>query len=165
MITTERLYLKPTSIEDSSFLFELMNSEKWLLNIGDRHIKSPEDASAIVTQRIAPQFERLGYGCHTVVNRETGEKMGTCGIYERPGLDIPDIGFAFLPPYEGKGYGTESATAILKDAMENFGLKKVCAITLESNIPSQKLLTKLGLSYSRMVTLPDDTQELMLFTN
>ena len=36
--------------------------------------------------------------------------MGTCGVYARENTDnAPDIGFAFLPEFEGKGYGYESA--------------------------------------------------------
>ena len=37
---TDRLILKPTSEEDAEFIFELLNTPKWLKYIGDRNVKS-----------------------------------------------------------------------------------------------------------------------------
>ena len=165
MIETERLIIRPTTVDDAAFIAELMNTEKWLQFIGDRNIKTSEEASAFIEARIVPQLERLGFSCNTVIDKVTGEKLGTCGLYERPGLEIADIGFAFLPQHEGKGYGYESAIAVLKDAKTNHKLDKVCAITMEANVPSRRLLEKLGLKFDKMVSLTDDNEELMLYKN
>ncbi len=87
--------------------------------------------------------------------------MGACGLYERPGLDVVDIGFAFLEPYEGKGYGMEAAIKLLQVAKKEFNLTKVCAITDKKNIASQKLLSKLGLSFEKNIEMGGE--ELMYY--
>ena len=46
MIYTERLKLREYTLQDAPFIYKLMNSEGWLKNIGDRNIKSLEDAEA-----------------------------------------------------------------------------------------------------------------------
>lgn len=47
--------------------------------------------------------------------------------------------------------------------MQNFGLKKISAITTKDNISSQKLIQKLGLEFKKFVTLPNDEEELTYF--
>jgi [ribosomal protein S5]-alanine N-acetyltransferase len=162
-LETERLILRPTNEDDAAFLLELLNSPKWLQNIGDRNIRSIEDAKAYVRNRMYPQFNEKGYSSNTVILKSDGSKIGTCGLYHRPGLENVDIGFAFLPDHEGKGYGYEAATKVMHSGIHDFGIKKICAITLPTNIPSQKLLEKLGLVYSKTIHLPNDTVDLILY--
>ncbi|MGV4414715.1 GNAT family N-acetyltransferase [Chryseobacterium sp. T1] len=160
---TERLLLKPTDLEDVDLIFDLMTMPKWLQYIGDRNIKSKEDARQYIINRHLPNFERNGFGSYTIVLKDSGDKIGSSGLFTREGLDIADIGFAFLEQYEGKGYGYEASKRILDAAKIDFKLKKVSAITLETNIASQKLIEKLGLTYQRMIRLPDDDDELMYY--
>lgn len=160
---TERLLLKPTDLEDVDLIFELMTMPKWLLYIGDRNIKTKEDARQYIIDRHIPNFERNGFGSYTIVLKSTGEKIGSSGLFTREGLDIVDIGFAFLEQYEGKGCGYEASKRILEAAKVDFELKKVSAITLETNISSQKLIEKLGLSYQKMITLPNDDDIMMYY--
>ena len=89
--------------------------------------------------------------------------MGTCGLYDREGLEGIDIGFAFLPPYEKMGYGFESAQKLKEVAASKFGVTKISGITAKENIPSQKLLEKLGLQFIKLIKLPDDEEELMYY--
>ena len=141
---TERLILKLTTAEDASFMLALVNSPKWLANIGDRKVRTLEDATKYIAERITPQFERLGYANYTVVRKEDGAKMGVCGIYDREGLEGVDIGFAFLPEYERMGYAYESSLKIRDIAFSTFGITKMSGITIKTNIASQKLLEKLS---------------------
>ena len=98
---TERLFIKPTSQEDAEFIFELLNTPKWIENIGDRNIKSVEMAKDYIASKMHPQLERLGYGNYTLIRKIDGVKIGSCGLYDREGLEGINIGFAFLPEYEG----------------------------------------------------------------
>jgi len=161
---TERLLIKPTSIDDSEFLFELMNSPKWLQFIGDRNIKNIEDAKLYIEHKMTPQLERLGYSNYTVIRKSDKVKLGTCGLYDRENLEGVDIGFAFLPQYEKQGYGFESVMKLKDVALEIFHIKKLSGITEKENIPSQKLLKKLGLTFSKMIHFPDEEEELLLYT-
>jgi [ribosomal protein S5]-alanine N-acetyltransferase len=160
---TERLLLKPASVEDAAFVFELLNTPKWLQYIGDRNVNSIEDAEAYIKNRMLPQFERLGYGNYIVIRKSDNIKIGSCGLYDREGLQGIDIGFAFLPEYEGKGYAYEAATTILDAGVHIFEIKKINAITLPSNFSSQKLLEKLGLKYIELIKIPNDDEELMYY--
>jgi RimJ/RimL family protein N-acetyltransferase len=160
---TERLILQPTNEDDADFIMELLNTPKWLSFIGDRNVHTPDEARVYIRNRILKQFGALGYGNYTVIRKEDHRKIGSCGLYKRDGLDSADIGFAFLPEYEGKGYGYEAASKILTEAVDSFGLDHIQGITVRENAASRKLLEKLGLSYTKMITLPGNTEEIMLY--
>lgn len=163
-ILTERLILKPTIEEDAEFIFELLNTPKWLKFIGDRNVNSSIDAAEYIKTRMLPQLERLGYGNYTVVRTSDNIKIGTCGLFDREGLEGIDIGFAFLPGYEGQGYGFESANKLKEVAFEEFGIKEMNAITSKENINCQKLLEKLGLKLKGTTILPNEKEELLLYS-
>ena len=160
---TERLILRPTTAEDAEFLLELVNSPKWLANIGDRNVRNLADAKKYIAERITTQLVRLGYANYTVIRKSDGVKMGSCGLYDREGLEGIDIGFAFLPQYHGQGYAFESAKKILEAAIHEFGIKRIQGITIPENKASQKLLEKLGLKFVEMTSIPHDDAELMLY--
>ncbi len=157
---TDRLLLKPAELSDAGFVLTLLNSPKWLQFIGQRNVHTVEEARSYIRDRMIPQLQRVGYGNYMVIDKETGVTMGSSGLYQRPGLPVCDIGFAFLEPYEGKGYGFEAASRLLQAAKEDFNLKKVSAICSKNNAASIKLLGKLGLSFQHCVTLPGETEEL-----
>lgn len=160
---TERLFLSPTSIEDAAFVLELLNSPKWIQNIGDRKVHSLEDAEAYIRNKMLPQLQALGFGNYTLIRKADGAKMGSSGLYNRDGIEGVDIGFAMLPEFEGKGYSFEAANKLMELARGEFQLSKVSGITLESNKASQGLLEKLGLKFSKMIQIPNDSEELMLY--
>lgn len=161
---TERLILRPTNIEDASFILELLNMPKWIKYIGDRKVHSEEEAIAYIQTRMLPQLERLGFGNYTVIRKEDNVKMGCCGLYDREGLDGVDIGFSFLPAYEKQGYAYESASKIKEIGLSIFEFETINAITLPINIDSQNLLSKLGFVFIKHLYLPNDPEELMLFS-
>lgn len=163
IIKTERLLLKPTSLDDTEFLLNLLNTPKWLKYIGDRKIKNRTEAQEYISTKIRPQIESLGYGNYTVIRQADNIKVGTCGLYDREGLEGVDIGFAFLPEYEQQGYAYESSRKLLNVGFLDFDITVVNAITMPSNNASQKLLEKLGLSFKKMIKLPHDENELMLY--
>ena len=160
---TERLVLVPTRVEDADFILELLNSPKWLNHIGDRNVKTHDEAVTYITNKMLPQLEKLGYSNYTVVRKSDGVKMGVCGLYDREGLDDIDIGFAFLAQFEKQGFAFEAASRIIEAAFQTFGIKKICAITTMENIESQSLIKKLGMQFIEMVKIPNDDEELMLF--
>ena len=160
---TERLLLQPTSEEDASFLIELMNTPKWIQHIGDRNVRTLAAAKDYIRTKMQPQLEKLGYANYTVIRKADNSKLGTCGLFDREGLDGVDIGFAFLPEHEGKGYAFEASNKLLNAAFEEFGLTTINAITTKDNFSSQKLLEKLGLEQKGTIKLPDDTEELLLY--
>ena len=160
---TERLIIKPTSEEDAAFIFELFNSPKWLKNIGDRNITSPDMAKDYILTKMQPQLERLGFSNYTLIRKMDHVKIGCCGLYDREGLEGIDIGFAFLPEYEGKGYAFEAADKLKNVAFNELGLHTISAITSKHNVSSQRLLEKLGLALAGTTILPNNDEELLLY--
>jgi len=160
---TERLIIKLVDIDDAELLLKLLNTEKWLKNIGDRNVHNLEDAQKYVREKNLPQIERLGFGNAVVILKSNDEKIGTVGLYDREGIDGVDIGFAFFEEYEGEGYAYESAKKIMDVGINEFGIKKVSAITLPENFSSIKLIEKLGLKFKEVVRIPNDEEDLNLY--
>ncbi len=160
---TERLIISRFSIKDAPFFLELVNSPQWIKYIGDRNIKTIAQAEQRIINGHLKSYETHGFGFYKVELKASKKTIGTCGLIKRDTLEDVDIGFAFLPDYEGKGYGYESSKAILKLAKEVFKLKKVIAITLPTNQPSIHLIEKLGLSFQKKVKPFENDEELLLF--
>lgn len=160
---TERLTLIPTSEDDAAFLLELFNTPKWLKYIGDRNIRTVDDARIYVREKITPQLERLGFASYIILQKTDGQKIGMCGLYDRAGLEGIDIGFAFLPEFEGKGFAYEASLQLKNAAFNEFGVDELLAITTKDNYSSQKLLEKLGLKVAGTVKIPNDDEELLLY--
>ena len=160
---TERLILKPTSEEDAEFILALFNTPKWLKFIGDRNVKSIVEAREYINNKMLPQFERLGFANYTVVRKIDGAKIGICGLYDRDGLDGLDLGFAFLPEYEGQGFAFEAANYLKQLAFAELGINELIAITSQDNRLSQKLLEKLDFTYVGIIQLPNDNEDLCLY--
>jgi len=160
---TENLILRATNHTDAAFVLELLNTPKWIKYIGDRNVKTVEDARQYIANKMQPQQERLGFSNYTVIRKSDNVKMGSCGLYDREGLEGIDIGFAFLPAYEGKGYAYEAAKVIRDFGLNTLGMESIQAITTVDNTASQKLLTKLGFLQTGETTLPGDTEKLMVY--
>ncbi|NND63990.1 MAG: GNAT family N-acetyltransferase [Flavobacteriaceae bacterium] len=165
LLKTNRLIIRKITLEDSPFYLKLFNSEGWLKYIGDRNIHTLEDAEAYIEKNYLSSYEKHGYGSYAVDLKEENTTIGACGLYKRDNLEYPDVGFAFLPEYSGKGYGYESAAAILEYAKGAWGIHKVYGFTVDYNKPSISLLKKLGLTQKGTYTFKDDPEELLLFSN
>lgn len=162
-IETERLVLKPTTEVDTGFIFELLNTPKWIKYIGDRNIGSLDDAKAYIVNKILPQFEQSGFGTYTVIKKSDQVKIGTCGLYDREGLEGVDLGFAFLPEFEKNGYAFEASKRILEIAFEKLNFNDVKAITTQENSSSQRLLEKLNFKLEGKIKLSEEGDEMLLF--
>jgi len=160
---TERLIIRPTIETDAEFIFELLNTPKWIKYIGDRNIQTLESAKEYIKQKMIPQLERLGYSNYTIIRKEDNQKIGSCGLYDRAGLQGIDIGFALLPEYEQKGFAFEASNKIKDAAFDEFEIETISAITTKDNVSSQKLLEKLGLKFMGTTKLPDDDEELLVY--
>lgn len=163
ILETERAILRELTVDDAGFVLDLLNQPSFIENIGDRGVRTVEAARDYIESRFTPGYRQLGYGMWAVEAKETGEIAGICGFVKRDNLPDADIGFAFLPQFEGRGFAYESAAAVMKYGAETLKLPRVLAITVEENLKSQKLLEKIGLKFERMIRLADDAEELKLF--
>lgn len=158
---TQRLTIRPITTDDAPFVLELMNTPKWLKFIGDRNVKTVEEAETYIKEKAFPQLKKHGHTNNVILRKDDKTKLGTCGLYHREDREEPDIGFAFLPQFEGKGYAYEAAYRIMAAAKEDFGLTELSAYTLEENMASRKLLERLGFKLKGTGKLPNNDEELM----
>ncbi len=146
-LLTERLILRPITINDGAFVFKLMNTEDWKKFIGDRNIHTIQDAIQYIEEKMISQYKEVGYGNFVICHRQSQEKLGTVGLYRRPNLEGVDIGFALLPEYYRNGYTYEASKKLLQYAQEELKLSPIQAITDVNNVASQSLIQKLGFTF------------------
>lgn len=149
---------------DAAFVFELLNSPKFIQYIGDRGVRSVAEASDFIENRYRQSYRDHGFGLYTVELKTDGTPIGICGFVRRETLPGPDIGFAFLPEFEGKGYGYESAAAMMTFGRKKLGFHGILAITSMDNDASIGLLTKLGFTFERVIESPVG-DSIRLFSN
>lgn len=140
---------------DASFILALVNEPSWLENIGDRGVRSLDDARAYIANGPLASYAKHGFGLFCVELRESGEAIGMCGLIKRDWLEEVDVGFAFFPKYWGKGYAYESAAGVIAWAGEACGVRSVTGIVKPGNLASIRVLEKLGMEFKRVVTSPD----------
>jgi RimJ/RimL family protein N-acetyltransferase len=163
VLTTERLVLRWLSSEDAEFIFELMNDPDWLRYIGDRGIRTVDDARGFIASGPVAMYARLGFGLYAVELREAHTPIGICGLIKRDWLEGVDVGFAFLPAFRGMGYAREAAAATLEYARTTLGLDRILAIVSPENDDSVRLLTRLGLAFERMGRAAPEAPEVCVY--
>lgn len=155
ILETQRLVLREVVKTDDEFMLDLLNQPTFIKYIGDRNVRDLETARDFIKTRYTKSYQDNGYGLYLVELKETKTSIGVCGFVKRDTLPDPDIGFAFLPQFEEKGYAFESAEAIMKYGQEKLGFKRVLAITTQDNTRSGKLLEKIGLHFGNLIEMPN----------
>lgn len=163
MLETERLLLREFTTDDTAFILELVNSAGWLQYIGDRNIKSVEQAKAYLENGPIKSYRENGFGLCLVERKDDAKAIGMCGLLKREYLDTPDMGFAFLPEFNGNGYAYEIANATVEYAKNKLKISTVSAITMANNEKSIRLLEKMGFSFKKTIFLPTGKEELQLY--
>lgn len=147
---TARLRFRRITEADADFIFELYETDSFKRYIGDKNFETLDDARAFIANSIARMYQNTGLGLHLVELKPDATRIGICGLIKRESLDEVDVGFGFLPAYEGLGYGCESARSFIALASEELELPRVVAITTSDNATCIKLLAKLGFSFERV---------------
>jgi len=163
LLETSRLLLRPLTRDDAPFILELVNEPDWLRFIGDRQVRTIEDARKYLNRGPLEAYARLGFGHAAVVRRVDGALLGICGLIKRDTLADVDLGFAFLEQHRGQGYAREAAAAVLADAWGRLKLKRIVAITSPENVASAGLLARLGFQFERCIRLTPTADETELF--
>lgn len=157
LIETERLIIRPFTLDDAPFILELVNTPSWLAYIGNRNVNNIGDARKYLQNGPLKSYVDNGYGGWMIQHKEQQEPIGQCGLYKRPYLTAPDVGFAFLPQYEGKGYGQEAVRATLTYAQHQLKINNLFAIVQPNNERSIRLLEKTGFIIQDMIRPEGDT--------
>jgi RimJ/RimL family protein N-acetyltransferase len=163
VLETDRLVLRRLSTHDADFILQLLNEPSFLRFIGDRGVRTLDDARAYIAKGPIDSYDRHGFGLCLVSRKDDGIPIGMCGLLKRDALRDVDVGFAFLPEFWGKGYAFESASAVLSYGRDVLRLGRIVAITSPDNDGSIRVLTKLGMRFEGMIQLTDSEPEVRLF--
>jgi len=144
ILDTQRLSLREFTPLDAPFLLELLNEPGWIRNISNPGLRTPDDALAWAEGRLFKAYRELGHGFWAVQRRSDGVLVGMCGLFKRPALPEPDLGYALLARHEGQGYALEAARGCVAHAKQVLGWRTLMAMTAIDNPPSVALLGKLG---------------------
>ena len=164
LLATARLELRRLTEEDAPFMLELLNEPSFIQFIGDRGVRTIEEAQAYITLGPVASYARFGFGLYLVELASPRTPIGICGILKREELPEPDIGFAFRPAYWSKGYAWEAAAAVKAYARDTLGLARLLAIVSPSNASSIRLLEKLGFTFTSLTRLNPEAHDVKLYT-
>lgn len=165
VIETGRLRLRRLLVGDAEFVLRLLNEPSFIQHIGDKGVRTIDDARAYILNGPVASYEKLGFGLWLVEETASEAPAGICGLLKREVLADVDIGYAFLPEFWSRGYAFESASAVVSYAWNTLKLKRVVAVVNADNESSIRLLEKLGFHYERMVRLEAGTPEIKLFAS
>lgn len=163
VLETKRLTLRRLTSDDAAFIFELVNEPSFIQNIGDRNVRTVENAIQYIQKGPVASYEQHGFGLYLVELKDQLVPIGICGVLKRDALEHPDIGFAFLPRFWRQGYAFESAAAVMIHARTVLGLDQIAAITSPDNEGSIKVLEKLGFEFQGMKRLSENEPAIRLF--
>lgn len=155
ILETQRLKVRQFELPDDEFILELVNTPEWHRFIGDRGVRTVTDARTYLENGPLKSYREHGFGLWRVTLASTDVSIGMCGFLKRPQLDHPDIGFAFLTGYLGKGYGYEVAAATLDMGFRQLKFPRILAATVAENAASIALLRKLGMTYEQTLALSE----------
>lgn len=165
IIQTERLKIRELNLADAVFTLELLNEPAFHRYIGDRGIRDLAGAEKYLREGPMASYARHGFGLWLVARRDDGLPLGICGMLQRDYLPHPDLGFAFLKRYTGRGYAFESSAAVLAHARSTLNRDPILALTAPENPPSVRLLEKLGFRFDRMIQTPVHANPSRLFSS
>ena len=150
-LLTERLTIRPFTLDDAPFILRLLNEPSFIDNITDKGVRTLEQAEDYLRTGPLASYAAHGLGLCMVQHRGTGNPMGMCGLIRRDTLPEVDLGYAFCPEFWGLGYACEAAEACLAWGRKALGLTGVLAIVSPGNAASIRLLE--GLSFQRQSSL------------
>lgn len=163
LIETERLALRQLTVDDAEFMLSLLNDASFMHNVGDRGVRTIEEAEQYLENGPIESYARLGYGLYLVARKADGVTAGICGLVKRDALTDPDLGYALLPASRRAGIAREAGEAIVKYARNTLRLTRLLAIVAPYNYPSIRILHRLGFRVQGPFRLAPKERELRLF--
>ena len=145
-ITTPRLILRQFEISDAAAVLRLNSDSQVTKYTGDKNrVTTIEQAADVIKTVWQHGYQQDGYARLAVIDRQSGQLIGFCGLKYLAEYQMADIGYRFLPQFWGKGLATEGAQAMMEYGFKVLKLDKIMAMAMTDNISSTKVLQKIGL--------------------
>ncbi len=145
ILETDRCYLRQLSIDDAPFFFELNADPEVVKYTGDKAFGNLNEAKSFLANY--NQYQLYGYGRWAVIDKQTGDFLGWCGLKYTAELNEVDLGFRFFKQYWNQGYATETAKACIDYGFNKLNLCQIVGRAMEANIGSVKVLEKAGMNF------------------
>jgi RimJ/RimL family protein N-acetyltransferase len=156
IIETSRLRIRRLTLEDAEFVFGLVNEPAFIANIGDKGVRTLEDAKRFISKGPWTCQEKRGYGQFLVCRKQDGEPVGICGLLFRDVINVTDVGFAILAEHRGRGFAFEAASAVMNYGVAELQIEEIVGLTSVDNTASIRVLEKLGMKFNGVVKMSDD---------
>jgi len=166
---TIRTSIYELTLEDAGFIYHLLNSPGWIKYIGDRDVGSIVEAQIFIENSFLKAYQLGGYGYYIAKLKteigagKTNDAVGIAGFLKKDYLENPDFGFAMSPKFYQQGLGSEIGAAVLEFGQQQFDFKVLDAVTLQTNVGSQKLLERLGFVHQNEDITGPNNERLMLY--
>jgi len=147
-ITTQRLVLRPLTLEDCDALFQISQEENIFRYFPTQEAWPMEKVERYINQQNS-HWQTFYYGHWAVTLRESGQFMGWNGLEFLTDTNETEVGYLFSKDFWGKGYATEATNAAVNFGIVQIGLKEIIGLTDPENIASQRVLEKSGMSFTR----------------
>lgn len=161
IVKTERLLLRELTEADAPFLLTLMNQTSYHRFIGDRGLRTVEDAADYINKKIAPSYRKDGFGFWLVAIEDA--PVGIAGLVKRDELEHPDVGYALLDEFAGRGFAVEAVRGVLALNADKLNIPTLLAITDHDNHRSIRVLEKCGFELLDQRDVYDDGELLKVY--
>ena len=142
-LETERLILRPLSIDDLDAVYKWASDPRVNKYMIYPLYKSKDDGVEWLNT-LYEDDDKKDFG---FVLKETGELIGSGGIYYHSDIDVWSIGYNLSYDYWNRGLVTEAMTKIIEWARQSFTVHVVAATFAIGNIGSQRVMEKLGMTF------------------
>jgi [ribosomal protein S5]-alanine N-acetyltransferase len=163
LLLTPRLALRPFTLTDAPFIVELLNDPGWLRFIGDRQVRTLDDARTYLANGPLAHQARHGFALAMVALRRDATPIGMCGLIRRETLQDVDLGYAFLPAHRGQGHAREAAAAWLAQGFGALGLRRIVAFTDPDNAASCRVLEAIGMRFEQRLRIAGHDSDSLLY--
>jgi ribosomal-protein-alanine N-acetyltransferase len=158
ILETERLALREWAPDDAAALHALAGDPEVMRYVGDGRTWDLDRVREWIG-RLRESYRSRGFSRWAVVERATGEPVGSCGFAPLPWSGEIDFGYMFRRDRWGKGYASEVTPAVLRHGFERYGFREVVASIDPQNDASRRVLLKLGFAYRRNEVQPGEEEE------
>ena len=144
IIETERLVLRPVTLDDAEAMFEYASDKE------NTRYNFPTNQSLEETKNNIAQFYLANpLGRWGIELKSTGEFIGTIDLHKIDTvLKKAAIGYIINQKYWNQGLTTEANRAVIKLAFEEIGMNKLTALHDKDNPASGKVMEKSGMRFS-----------------
>ncbi|MGH8862117.1 MAG: GNAT family N-acetyltransferase [Jatrophihabitantaceae bacterium] len=146
-LTTERLILRPWRDDDLA-LFAALNADPEVMRFFPHTLdRQRSDAMA---DRIRTRVDEHGWGLWAAEVPDVAAFIGFIGLqpipFDAPFTPTVEVGWRLAREHWGRGYAPEGAAAALDYAFATLGLDEVVSMTIPDNLPSQRVMQKVGMT-------------------